>query len=66
LTILSSVGRHYVRFRPDGSARGSNITLPFCRVGNAEHALSVVVSNAGRVRGAPASASQVATCAQTN
>jgi len=66
LTILSSVGRHYVRFRPDGSARGSNITLLFCQVGNAEHALSVVVSNAGRVRGAPASASQAATCAQTD
>lgn len=66
LTILSSAGRHYVRFRPDGSARGSNITLLFCRAGNAGHALSVVVSNAGRVRGGPASASQATTCAQAN
>lgn len=66
LTILSSAGRRYVRFHPDGSARGSNITLLFCQVGNAGHALSVVVSSAGRVRGAPASASQAATCAQAN
>ena len=66
LTIQSSSGRHYVRFRPDGSASGSNITLVFCQRSSAEHALSVVVSNAGRVRGAPASASQAADCAQMN
>jgi len=66
LIIQSSSGRHYVRFRPDGSASGSNITLVFCQRSSAEHALSVVVSNAGRVRGTPASASQAADCAQMN
>lgn len=64
LTIRSSNGRHFVRFRPDGSASGSNITLLFCERSSAQQALSVVVSNAGRVRGAPASASQAADCAR--
>lgn len=64
LTIQSSSGRHFVRFRPDGSASGSNITLLFCQRSNPQHALSVWVSQAGRVRGAPASASQAADCAQ--
>jgi type IV fimbrial biogenesis protein FimT len=64
LIIYSSTGRHYVRFRPDGSVSGSNIALLFCLQGSADPALSVVVSNAGRVRGAPASAKQTAECAQ--
>jgi len=66
LTIQSSSGRHFVRFRPDGSASGSNITLVFCQRSGAQQALSVVVSNSGRIRGAPASASQAADCAQMN
>ena len=64
LNIRSSVGRHVVRFRPDGSARGSNLTLLFCHAAAAGPALSVVVANSGRVRGAPASAEQIASCAQ--
>jgi type IV fimbrial biogenesis protein FimT len=64
LTISSSAGRHVVRFRPDGSARGSNLTLLFCHAASAGPALSVVVSNSGRIRGAPASAAQSASCAQ--
>jgi type IV fimbrial biogenesis protein FimT len=66
LTIHSSTGRHFVRFRPDGSASGTNLTLLFCRPASAEHALSVAISNSGRVRGAPASAQQAANCAQMN
>lgn len=66
LIVHSSSGRHVVRFRPDGSASGSNLTLVFCQPSNAEHALSVVVSNSGRIRGAPASAVQTATCLQVN
>jgi len=66
LIIQSSTGRRFVRFGPDGSAGGSNITLLFCQPSSAEHALSVVVSNSGRVRGAPASAGQIADCAQMN
>lgn len=64
LTIRSSAGRQIVRFQPDGSAGGSNLTLLFCQAGQATSALSVVVSNSGRVRGAPATSTQVATCAQ--
>jgi type IV fimbrial biogenesis protein FimT len=66
LTIQSSSGRHYVRFRPDGSASGSNITLVLCQRSSSQQALSVVVSNSGRIRGTPASASQAADCAQMN
>ena len=62
--ISSTAGRHVVRFHADGSASGSNITLLFCQPSSAEHALSVVVSNSGRVRGAPASAKQIAHCSQ--
>ncbi len=64
LNIRSSVGRHIVRFRPDGSARGSNLTLLFCQAASAGPALSVVVANSGRIRGAPASTAQAASCAQ--
>ena len=64
LRIASSSGRHDVRFKPDGSSAGSNLTLLFCEPGGDGRALSVVVSNPGRVRGAPASAAQAATCLQ--
>jgi type IV fimbrial biogenesis protein FimT len=63
LTVQGTVGRHLVRFLPDGSARGSNITLLFCQQGSADHVLSVVVSNTGRIRSAPADAEQTANCA---
>jgi type IV fimbrial biogenesis protein FimT len=64
LVIVSNTGRHIVRFHPDGSASGSNLTLLFCQPSSANHALAVVVSNAGRIRGAPASANQIASCAR--
>jgi type IV fimbrial biogenesis protein FimT len=66
LIISSSAGRHIVRFHPDGSASGSNITLLFCQRADPQHALSVVVSNSGRIRGAPVSTQQAAACAQIN
>lgn len=62
LRITSSNGRHDVRFQPDGSASGSNLTLLFCEPGGDGKALTVVVSNPGRIRGAPASAAQAASC----
>ncbi len=64
LLIRSSTGRQLVRFQPDGSAGGSNLTLLFCQADGQAPALSVVVSNSGRVRGAPASVEQAADCAQ--
>jgi len=66
LTIQGTVGRHLVRFLPDGSASGSNITLVFCEKGSADRVLSVMVSNPGRIRSAPADAKQAADCAQLN
>lgn len=65
LHIRSSTGRRIVRYQPDGSAGGSNLTLLVCQHGGPNPALSVVVSNSGRVRGAPASAAQAADCAQS-
>jgi len=64
LRIVSSNGRREVRFQPDGSAGGSNLTLLFCEPGRDSPVLSVVVSNVGRVRGAPATAAQAARCRQ--
>jgi len=55
-----------VRFHPDGSASGTNLTLLFCSPASNENALSVVMSNSGRVRGAPATADQAASCAQSH
>jgi type IV fimbrial biogenesis protein FimT len=65
LIVRSSAGRHLVRFHPDGSASGSNITFVFCQAHDPVHALSVFVSNSGRIRGAPASTEQAAACVQT-
>lgn len=64
LRIRSSAGRHLVRFQPDGAAGGSNLTVLFCAIDPATSPLTVVVSNSGRVRGAPASVQQAADCAQ--
>lgn len=62
LIIRSSSARPIVRFHPDGTAHGSNLTLLFCQRSGAKRVLSVVVSNAGRVRGAPCSTAQAASC----
>jgi type IV fimbrial biogenesis protein FimT len=66
LTILSNAGRHIARFLPDGSAGGSNLTLLICQPGSNNTALSVIVSNAGRIRGARATAEQAAQCTQAS
>ena len=66
VAIRSSVGRQLVRFQPDGSAGGSNLTLTFCNTDAAAPALNVIISNSGRVRGAPASDAQAQACAQAN
>lgn len=62
LSIHSSSGRQLLRFLPDGSARGSNLTVLFCQPGGQSPALSVIVSNSGRIRGARASTEQAADC----
>lgn len=63
LTIRGTDGRRFVRFLPDGSANGSNITLLFCQRGNPDHVLSVFVSNNGRIRSAPSDAKHASDCA---
>lgn len=47
---VDSTGRAQVRFRPDGSARGSNLTLKVCDVVDPERGRAVIVSNPGRPR----------------
>jgi type IV fimbrial biogenesis protein FimT len=64
LAILSSSGRRFVRFHPDGSASGSNLTILFCHPSTTDNALAVVIANSGRVRGAPATRDQAAGCAK--
>ena len=63
LTVLGTAGRKQVRFLPDGTALGSNLSLLLCTRGDDRQTLRVVVSNAGRVRGATATPEQAATCA---
>lgn len=63
LTVLGSANRPRLRFQPSGSAAGSDLSLLFCRRGVRERALVVVVSNPGRIRGAPADAAQAMACA---
>lgn len=63
ITILGDAGRKLTRFRADGTASGSTNTWRFCRKGRTEQALVVIVSNSGRVRAAPATAEQAASCA---
>lgn len=63
IAILGDAGRKLTRFRPDGTASGSTNTWIFCHKGRTEQALVVVVSNAGRVRAASATADQAASCA---
>lgn len=48
--VRSSAGRNHVRFQPDGSAPGSNLTLRFCIPEEPGRVLSVIVSNSGRIR----------------
>ncbi|WP_077441258.1 GspH/FimT family pseudopilin [Rhodanobacter sp. C01] len=65
ISILGDSGRRLVRFQSDGTAVGTTNTWRFCRQGQPDQALVVVLSNSGRIRGAPASAAQAADCAQT-
>lgn len=65
LTIQSNAGRHYVQFQSSGFSDGSNLTVLICRRSDPSHVVSVKVSQAGRVRGADATADEAAQCAGT-
>ncbi len=63
LRIVSTRGRIRLRFRPDGSAAGSNVTFALCQAGRADTARLLVLSNSGRVRAAAAGTAAAAACA---
>lgn len=50
LAINSSRSRTYLRFYPNGTAPGSNISILFCDQRGADHAGKIIVSNSGRIR----------------
>jgi type IV fimbrial biogenesis protein FimT len=64
LAILSSSGRHRIRYQADGTSDGTNLTLTFCDRRGAANASTLVLSNSGRLRsGKPSSAQAAAACA---
>lgn len=60
LRVVSSNGRQRVRYRPDGTSEGSNLTLTLCGRRGPAYARTIVLSNAGRARGGTASPEQAA------
>ena len=60
IAILGSSGRHRIRYQPDGTADGSNLTLTFCDGRGASEARSLVMNNSGRLRSGVPSANQAA------
>ena len=50
MKISSSAGRSDIRFFPDGSAPGSNVSISFCGLGGPQSARKLVISILGRIR----------------
>ena len=50
VTIQSSSGRRSIRYAPDGSAWGSNLTLRFCTPDNTRHNRAIILYGSGRLR----------------
>ena len=50
VNIISPASRTYVRFYPNGSAPGSNMTIRFCDDRGAPFAGKLSVSNSGRIK----------------
>lgn len=64
VAILSSRGRYQIRYQPDGTADGSNLTLTVCDRRGQTKASSLVMNNSGRLRsGTPSPAQAAAACA---
>ncbi len=64
LAIMGTSGRPHIRYMPDGSASGTNLTLTVCDRRGEAHAVTLVLSNAGRLRrGAPTPDQSAAACA---
>ena len=62
LNISSASSRTSLRFYPNGSAPGSNITFRFCDRRGATHAGTITVSNSGRIRLQTAGSDPSANC----
>lgn len=54
VSARSSIGRPQLRYRPDGSASGSNLTLTLCDARLPGQGRAIVVNNGGRPRTGPA------------
>jgi type IV fimbrial biogenesis protein FimT len=64
--VLGTAGRDHVRFRSDGAAAGTNLTLLVCpRDPSAGKARTIIISNAGRIREAPASKVRAKRCEES-
>ena len=64
VAIVSTSGRHRIRYQADGSSDGSNLTLTVCDRRGAQSATTLVVSNSGRLRsGVPTPTQAAAACA---
>ncbi len=50
LNISSSRSRKLIRFYPNGTAPGSNVSIRFCDKRGTGHARKILVSNTGRIR----------------
>lgn len=60
VAILSTSGRHRIRYQADGTSDGSNLTLTFCDRRGASSARTLVLNNAGRLRSGSATSAQIA------
>ena len=64
IAILSTSGRHRIRYQADGTSDGSNLTLTVCDRRGPASATTLVVSNSGRLRsGVPSPSQATAACA---
>lgn len=63
VAILSTSGRHRIRYEADGTSGGSNLTLTICDRRGVKSARTLVVSNSGRLRSGTATPAQAAACA---
>ena len=62
VAILSTSGRHRIRYEADGTSGGSNLTLTICDRRGVKSARTLVVSNSGRLRSGTPTPAQAAAC----
>lgn len=63
VAILSTSGRLQVSYQPDGSAKGSNLTLTVCdRTSGVSGAATLVINQGGRIRRGTATVDAAAAC----